>query len=252
MKKTFQAGTGILGEGNPKICVPVVAGTREAIWKKAEEIALLPADIVEWRADFYEDIFQSQTMQETLQGLKERLNGKALLFTFRTKEEGGNQSISRDAYHQLNESAASAGADLVDVEAFLEEERTADKIRRLKEAGCRVIASSHDFDRTPPVKEMVRRLLRMEEMGADAAKLAVMPVERQDVLELLKATVMADERLSIPVITMSMGSLGAVSRICGSLTGSAMTFASVGETSAPGQIPIESMQAALRLLECGR
>ena len=79
-----------------------------------------------------------------------------------------------------------------------------------------------------------------------------MPVERQDVLELLKATVMADERLSIPVITMSMGSLGAVSRICGSLTGSAMTFASVGETSAPGQIPIESMQAALRLLECGR
>lgn len=248
MKKTFQAGAGVFGAGSPKICVPVVAADRENIWKKAEEISLLPADIVEWRADFYEDIFTPGAMQETLRGIKERLKGKALLFTFRTKEEGGSRSVSRDTYHQLNESAAFEGAELVDVEAFLEEERTADKIRRLKEAGCHVIASSHDFDRTPPVKEMVRRLLRMEELGADAAKLAVMPVERQDVLELLRATMMADELLSIPVVTMSMGKLGTVSRICGSLTGSAMTFASVGEVSAPGQIPLGRMQEALELL----
>ena len=85
----------------------------------------------------------------------------------------------------------------------------------------------------------------MEEMGADVAKLAVIPRSRQDVLDLLQATVTADERMNIPVVTMSMGGLGVVSRLCGSLTGSAMTFAAVGETSAPGQIAAEKMQNIL-------
>lgn len=123
------------------------------------------------------------------------------------------------------------------------------EIERIRRAGSRVIASNHDFDRTPDIKEMVRRLCRMEELGADVAKLAVMPVGKRDVLDLLQATLEADERLAIPVITMSMGSLGACSRICGRITGSAMTFASVGEGSAPGQIPVEQMLDFLEFLK---
>ena len=88
---------------------------------------------------------------------------------------------------------------------------------------------------------MVMRLQRMEELGADAVKLAVMPAKRQDVLNLLQATLTAWERLSVPVVTMSMGDLGVISRISGSLTGSAMTFAAAGAVSAPGQIPVEAV-----------
>lgn len=247
MKKTFRIGTGIFGEGTPKICVPVVARSRADIWKKAEEISGLSVDVVEWRADFYEDVFRTEEVLITLSGLKKRLPKKALLFTFRTSGEGGNLSIGKEDYYRLNREAAASGcADLVDVEAFLDEERTAEEVQKMQAAGSRVITSNHEFEKTPSVSEMVRRLRRMEELGADVAKLAVMPKSRQDVLNLLQATVTADETMKVPVVTMSMGKTGVVSRVCGSLTGSAMTFAAAGEVSAPGQIPVEQMEAILR------
>lgn len=248
MKKTFKIGTGIFGEGQPKICVPIVAKGRIEILKKAEEIAGLPVDVVEWRADFYEDVFQMEEVLATLRSLKEILGEKVILFTFRTSKEGGNLSVEEEAYYHLNQEAAASGCvGLVDVEAFLNEERTEEEIQKLHSAGSRVIASNHDFEKTPPVGELVRRLHRMEELGADVAKLAVMPKSRQDVLNLLQATVTADDELSVPVVTMSMGKLGIVSRLSGVLTGSAMTFAAVGETSAPGQIPAEQMMGVLKL-----
>lgn len=247
MKRTFEIGTGIFGEGTPKICVPIVAHNRADIWKKAEEISALPVDVAEWRTDFYEDVFRTEEVLITLSGLKKRLQKKALLFTFRTSGEGGKLSIGKEDYYRLNGAAAASGCvDLVDVEAFLDEERTAEEIRKIQAAGSRVITSNHDFDKTPPVSEMVRRLKRMEELGTDVAKLAVMPRSRQDVLDLLQATVTADEALKVPVVTMSMGKMGVASRVCGSLTGSAMTFAAAGEVSAPGQIPVEQMETILR------
>lgn len=249
MKRVFQAGTGVFGQGAVKICVPIVDRSREKIWEKAEEIAALPADLAEWRADFYEGASRTEEVRTTLRGLKERLGGKALLFTVRTRREGGSLSLSFEEYARLLQAAASAGADLVDVEVFFEEKRSGELIRALQEAGARVLASNHDFERTLPVEEMSRRLRRMEELGADAAKLAVMPADRQDVLNLLQATLEADTELSIPVVTMSMGKLGLVSRICGGLTGSAMTFASAGTASAPGQIPVDSMAALFRLMD---
>lgn len=249
MKKTFELRTGIFGEGKPKICVPIVAERREDIWKKAVEIAALPVELVEWRVDFYEDVWKTEEVLITLRGLEERLVEKALLFTFRTSKEGGNRAVEEDVYYSLNEAAASSGyVDLVDVEAFLNEERTASEIAKLRAVGCHAIASNHDFQKTPTTREMVRRLTYMEKMGADVAKLAVMPLCAQDVLNLLKATITANERLMVPVVTMSMGSMGTISRLCGSLTGSAMTFATAGEASAPGQIGVGQMAEILEIL----
>lgn len=248
-------GTGNFGEGTPKVCVPIVAECREEIWKRAERIAELPVDLAEWRVDFYEKVSDFDEVLTTLKGLKARLNEKALLFTFRTVREGGNPAAGLDiekdgeSYYSLNLQAVCSGnADLIDVEAFLAEGRTAEIIREIHDrSAAHVILSNHEFHKTPPVEEMVRRLRCMEEMGADAAKLAVMPGNRQDVLNLLQATVTADEALAVPVVTMSMGALGMVSRICGNLTGSAMTFATAGEASAPGQIPVEQMAAWMKL-----
>lgn len=157
--------------------------------------------------------------------------------------------MEKDVYYELNREAAASGcAELVDLEAFLDESETAVQIKKIHDAGSRVITSNHDFQKTPSVEEMVRRLTRMEELGADVAKLAVMPTCPQDVLNLLQATVSADALLSIPLVTMSMAKQGVVSRLAGNLTGSAMTFAAVGQTSAPGQIPVEEMERILRVL----
>lgn len=249
MKKTFTLKCGTFGMGKTKICVPVVAEKQEDIWIKAEEIQSLAVDVVEWRVDFYEDVCSTEKVLETLSGLKDRLEGKDILFTFRTIGEGGNLAVEKDVYYELNQAAAASGCvSLVDLELYFDESRTADEIQKLHTAGSRVITSNHDFFKTPTVEEMAGRLRKMEEVGADVAKLAVMPKSRQDVLKLLEASVMADEEVSIPLITMSMGEMGAISRVAGRLTGSSMTFAAVGEASAPGQIAAEKMTAILEAL----
>lgn len=251
MKRTFGLGPSgtVMGEGTPKICVPIVAETKEAIREKAEEISHLPVEVVEWRADFYEEIFTEGKLEEILSMLREILKSQAVLYTFRSADEGGQRPADKDTYYGLNERAAASGyADLVDVEAFMDEDRTEAHIRKLQELGARVIASNHDFAATPVPEEMLRRLKRMQELGADVAKLAVMPGCPQDVLNLLQVTLTASESLEVPVITMSMGKPGVVSRISGSLTGSALTFATVGEASAPGQIPAEKMRRILDII----
>ena len=130
----------------------------------------------------------------------------------------------------------------------MDETRTENHIRKLEELGVHTIASNHDFVATPESEEMLRRLKRMEEMGAAVAKLAVMPGCPQDVLNLLQVTLTASETLEIPVITMSMGKTGIISRISGGVTGTAITFATVGDISAPGQIPVEKMNEFLNIL----
>ena len=111
------------------------------------------------------------------------------------------------------------------------------------------MASSHDFGKTPEYDEIVRRLRKMRELGADIPKIAVMPQSKKDVLALLSATEeMATDYADRPIITMSMKGTGAISRLCGEVFGSALTFGAVGKASAPGQIGTEDLAEALRII----
>jgi 3-dehydroquinate dehydratase-1 len=86
----------------------------------------------------------------------------------------------------------------------------------------------------------------MQDCGADITKAAVMPQNEQDVLEVLKATLaMKQQYADRPFITMSMGRLGAITRLAGGLTGSALTFATAGRASAPGQLEAQALSALL-------
>ena len=89
----------------------------------------------------------------------------------------------------------------------------------------------------------------MQELGADIPKIAVMPTCRRDVLTLLCATEeMYTEHADRPIITMSMSGTGEISRLCGEVFGSALTFGAVGKVSAPGQMGIEDLTTVLGLL----
>lgn len=165
---------------------PIVGRTKEDVFKAAEVIAKTEADVVEWRGDWFDRVEDRDELLEVLQGIRGRIREKALLFTLRTVYEGGQLAVMKDTYYELNERAARSGyVDLVDVEAFREEERTSEEIRKLQSAGVHVIASFHNFDRTPDREELIRRLTRIQEMGADVAKIAVMPQSREDVMTLM-------------------------------------------------------------------
>ena len=128
--------------------------------------------------------------------------------------------------------------DLVDAEVSRGDELMKALAVASRQSGVKLLASCHNFNSTPPKEDIVQLLCKMQELGADIVKYAVMPTCERDVLTLLDATLtMKEEHPNTPVITMSMGRLGAISRICGELFGSCLTFATAGNASAPGQLP---------------
>ena len=239
------------GDGTPRICVPLVAETYEGLSQELGNLEGLPWDFVEWRADFYEAAEDPAAVRVALELIRARVSGKPVLFTVRTAAEGGAFGKDFEAYRHLLLAAAGTGlADLIDIQLMA---AAPEEIRLLTEemhwAGARVIGSFHDFETTPSVEEMTALLCRMQELGMDMTKIAVMPRSRRDVLKLLEAAVRMETDLGDrPCITMSMGRTGLISRIAGTFTGSAVTFASAGRASAPGQIAAEKMAVILSAL----
>lgn len=235
-----------IGEGIPKICVPIVGVTTEEIISQAKTISTLPTDVVEWRVDWYEDVFSIEKVKQVLFKLREELGTIPLLFTFRTAEEGGKQHIDDATYLLLNKMIVDTRcADLIDVEIFSKGLVAKDIIDYAHQNDIKVIASNHDFEKTPERVEIIARLERMQELGADILKIAVMPNCEEDVHTLLVATKEMAVQSKRPLVTMSMSEIGMKSRISGEEYGSAMTFGTAGRTSAPGQIPVEELKEIL-------
>lgn len=239
----------VLGEGIPKICVPVMGKNKKEVLAAASEAMACRPDMVEWRADHLESVMDAGEVRALLEELRAFLGNVPLLFTFRTAREGGERELPEEDYRALCLTAVqSACADALDVELFLGDALVSELIGAAHGQGVKVIASSHDFQKTPTKEEMAGRLRRMYELGADVAKLAVMPACRADVLALLSVTEACSRELSIPIITMSMGKFGAASRLLGEAFGSALTFGMAGRPSAPGQIPVGDLRLILQKL----
>ncbi len=247
-----------LGFGVPKTIVPIVAKTREAILEKAAEINQLPVDLVEWRADFYEGLFNAPVMLETLKALRSALGNTPILFTIRTKPEGGEVAPSFEDYANTNIAVAKSGnADLVDVEMFwgnTDWNAPASAVSKklvddIHSAGCLVVGSRHDFSATPSQAEMVATLRNQQSAGADIPKAAVMPKTKGDVLTVLDASYeFASKYADRPFLTISMGPKGMMSRVACELSGSCMTFGAAGQASAPGQMQVGELKGLLELV----
>lgn len=236
-----------IGAGRPKICVSVTGRDENEIIEQLKQVKASRADLTEWRVDYYTNVSELEKVGTLLCTMREVLQDMPLLFTFRTKEEGGEREISPQDYEQLNLYAAKSGyVDLIDVELEKTDKGIAKMRQELdqrQELKVYITASYHDFQKTPPVQEMVERLEKMKEQGAHIVKLAVMPQCRQDVINLMEASLKVQGE--VPVITMSMGEMGRISRVAGGLTGSAVTFGAVGEVSAPGQIECNRLHQML-------
>ncbi len=232
-----------------KICVPMVGKTVAALKEEAEMLQTIDLDVVEWRVDFFEDVKDLAKVGAALGEIRAILPETPILFTFRSAKEGGELAVSDEFYFELNETLARTGkVDLVDVELFNEE---ADVLRLIETAhknNVKVVMSNHDFDKTPAKEEIVSRLTRMEALGADLPKIAVMPKSAGDVLTLLDATNTVSEKANQPIITMSMAGTGVISRLAGEVFGSAMTFGAAKKASAPGQIDVNELRHVLDLL----
>ncbi|MCC0636197.1 MULTISPECIES: type I 3-dehydroquinate dehydratase [unclassified Clostridioides] len=239
-----------IGEGIPKICVPIVGKTKEEIIEEVNDLKEICLDVVEWRVDFFENVENIQQVKEVINELRKYIPDTPLLFTFRSIKEGGQKLISKDYYTILNKEISNTGLiDLIDVELFMGDEIVNEIVEFAHEKEVKVVMSNHDFNKTPKKEEIISRLCKMQKLGADLPKIAVMPKNERDVLVLLTATnEMVQVYADRPIITMSMAGMGVISRLCGEIFGSALTFGAVKKVSAPGQMSVEELNSILCIL----
>lgn len=219
----------------------VVAAISEDPIETARSAKLLGADILEIRFDLL-DITTSHDAKKLVNEIKSATNLPCIA-TNRLQSEGGKWSgTEEDRIGLLIDILEQV--DAVDIEVSAGEDVRNMVVQNAKNAGKTVIVSSHDFNKTPTVDLMRKTLDDCIDAGADIAKIAVMPESMQDVLNLLQVT--QDSRA--PVCTISMGDLGKHSRIVASCYGSVLTYGSVGDAVAPGQLRVDELKTALEML----
>lgn len=263
--KTLTVKNVVLGAGPPKIIVSIMGKDAASLTAEAKRYASLDFDVLEWRADHFAggDAAEAPArtpmgkenppfaaLADALAGLRARFPEKPLLAAFRTKKEGGERELAAQDYIALNRAMIDTGnADMIDLELSLGGGAVKETVAYAHEKGVAVVISSHDFHKTPPKEEIVARLRAMQELGADIAKIAVMPQNTADLLTLLTAghemrSTFADR----PFIAISMGKTGVISRLAAEAFGSCATFGAAGTTSAPGQIDVGELRRILTLL----
>ncbi len=246
----LQVGALRIGEGAPRTIVPITGATAELALQQAAAIAASPStDVAEWRIDYLDIATDGKALVALGKRIARALQGKPMIVTFRTQAEGGSKPISDADYAALYSTLLRGDfAQLIDVEMFRDPTRVAALVAQAHKAGVKVVMSSHDFHATPAREEIVARLLRQEALGADVLKIAVMPQDAGDVLTLLQATWDVRQRSSKPLLTMSMGGTGVVSRLAGETFGQALTFGMIGTPSAPGQVEVDQLQSVLQVI----
>ena len=272
--------------GVPAVAVSLTGPTAAHARAQARHAIDAGADVLELRVDLLEEVdalvafteapseaatdsmvvaTAAAQVLECLRRMTDVIDATPLLLTCRTAAEGGRARLDDSGYSALLRSVLDELAgwepgrrpSAVDVEVqrgcLLQVSEQAHGL------GIDVVASFHDFKATPVDDVLEDVLSRMASEGADLAKIAVWPTGADDVARLLGVCARAAAApgegtgLGLPVAAMSMGALGAVSRVA-PVFGSALTFAVVpdeqGETqaSAPGQLPIQDVRRCLELL----
>ncbi|MCX8656651.1 MULTISPECIES: type I 3-dehydroquinate dehydratase [unclassified Gilliamella] len=239
-----------IGSGAPKIIVPVVGKTEAELLEEILFLQSIDFDVLEWRVDHFTQVDNINAVKQIAKQIRELLPNKPILFTFRTENEGGVKPWPLTSYMELNKQIAHSGLiDLIDVEVFIGDNYVKEIIHIAHQHNVFVVASNHDFDKTPPKSDIIYRLRKMQDLGADISKIAVMPQTTDDVLTLLAATTEMNEKYAEkPIITMSMSGLGVVSRVAGTIFGSSMTFGAAKNASAPGQLDVQELRYILEVL----
>lgn len=237
-----------LGEGRPKTIISLMGA------KADENIELIKKGIeagvecFEWRGDFAADVHDLQAMAQQSIEIGKALLNNPYLFTFRSISQGGQLTIPVEEYVALNKAIIEAEAvDLVDIETWIGDLAVLELVECAKQHNVKTVISYHNFAGTPSVEWMVNLLTHMADLGADIPKIATMANSPQDALKLLAATEeMSRIHSDKPLLTMAMGREGSITRLAGELFGSAITFCSLEEASAPGQVQV--MQA-IRIMD---
>lgn len=249
MNKVCKVKEVVIGEGIPKICIPVISDNHQSIIADLIRLKDLDIDLVELRIDYFKDLLNDQSLNELFKMILSLEMKQALILTYRSDKEGGLGQLNHEEYINLYKLALKSGAfDIYDVELSSGTNAIITLNNMIHDANRKVIMSNHDFTRTPSLDTMLEKIKQMDSLEADIIKLAVMPEDYKDVLLVLEMTLRAKEIYDKPIVTMSMSKLGTATRFLGEQFGSAITFGKDRDASASGQIDVRSLKTMLKII----
>ncbi|HWQ88514.1 MAG TPA: type I 3-dehydroquinate dehydratase [Desulfitobacteriaceae bacterium] len=237
----------------PLICTPLIGQDQTMILAELNNILPKKPDLIEWRADFFTSLADKGEVLATAAAIRKKIADTPLLLTIRSSREGG-QPLALDQAQVVEvyaEACRSPYIDLIDFELSNPAEELHYLQKTAAATATKLILSYHNFESTPAPDVIRAKFEQAERLGADVAKVAVMPGGLEDVLTLLSLTLEARKYLRIPVISIAMGEYGSLTRMFGWVFGSVVTFAVGAMSSAPGQVPIEDLQLVLALVQKG-
>ena len=228
------------------ICVPIVGPTVEDILSQVQGAVQAKVDLIELRPDMWmkgshisEEEYIS-TIVNLVEEVRSRYEKIPILFTWRTLSEGGETPLSNENYCNLLQAIVDQNVvDAVDVELFTYTDTIGQIIKEAHHQGIQTVMSYHNFHKTLNRDTLHLYAEQMISAGASVIKFALMPTTSDDVLSVLQFTKELTERYpQLPRITMSMGKLGQMTRTCGHVFGNCLTFGTLGQASAPGQVEV--------------
>jgi 3-dehydroquinate dehydratase I len=203
------------------ICVPIFEKNYESVLQAAKNSIEAGADLLELRID----VMNNPNPDDVSSIIKE-INFP-LIATNRKMEEGGFFKGSESERIDILLGAAKH-ANIVDIELETEDEY----LEKIINGSKSTIISYHDFNKTPSIDFLLEIVRREKKMG-DIAKFSVMPQNISDTLVVLNVLSQVQDTIGI-----AMGDIGMYTRIIAPLFGSPITFASLNNKSAPGQLDI--------------
>lgn len=224
--------------GNDRICAVVAARTAtEAIGLiKATTPAPGRAHLVELRLDF---LSSRAEMASLLGWIGRQREMPILIATCRRGKAGGHFRGTADHEISLLKAAVEAGCRWCDVEIETAEEIGASELKDAL-APARLLISAHDFKRLP--QNLPTLMRRLDTFDGDAIKIAAASRSLSDVHRLLE---LVRDRPDIVAVPMNDGMPAA--RVLALRQGSALAYAPVARSTAPGQIAFDEIEPVYRL-----
>ena len=107
----------IVGKGKPLVCVPIMEKTKESIIKEAKRLAEHQVDMIEWRLDAFEGVQSPNEIRTVLEELRPIVENTILVYTFRSKNQGGLLALDAEEIYDIHQLAAESDVvDFVDLE----------------------------------------------------------------------------------------------------------------------------------------
>ena len=244
--KIINIGNLELGDNKPeRIIVPITAKTYKDVLVQANRLITEPVDIIEWRLDYLQsNLSDFDTLIGTAIDLKSILGETPIIATNRTVKEGGDFDYSgnlyTDTYNQLIQAEI---IDAIDVE-FSREDIEIAQLRSLTTNGdVTMIMSHHDFEKSPDKNELIFLMSQMAKGNPDIIEVAIAATNREDVMNLMDATLAADHQIQQPLITLSIGELGKITQLAGKTFGRIATYGPIENN--PNQLSVSMLKDVL-------